>query len=154
MRIIDAANFIVANIFRAQLVGQAVDRLIGLLRYGFLHLHLQNQVRAALQIQPELDLVREVRFQVRHRGRKRRHAQQAIEAPENDDNDKNGFPLQIRMHRQRLRAFSGSWWAYFASSDASTCVIAERAMRIFTGDEPVSAIFRITVSPSMPLITP
>ena len=27
---------------------------------GFLHLHLKNQVRAALQVQPELDLVREI----------------------------------------------------------------------------------------------
>ena len=48
MGVVDAANFIVANVFGAQLAGETVDGLIGFLRNGFLDLHLENQVRAPL----------------------------------------------------------------------------------------------------------
>src|SRR6266446_7065732 len=62
---------------------------------------------------------------------------------------KTAFHFKLGCIVRNYGALSESWRAYFASSDASTCVIAERAMRIFTGDEPVSAIFRITVLTSM-----
>ena len=55
--VVDAANLVVMNIFVAQLLGQPVHHLIGFLRDGFLHLYLQHQVRAALQVQAEMDLL-------------------------------------------------------------------------------------------------
>ena len=57
MRVVHAAHFVVVNILRAHLADQPVDGLIGFLRDGFLRLHLQDQVRAALQVEAELDLV-------------------------------------------------------------------------------------------------
>ena len=55
-------------------------------------------------------------------------------------------PWSLKCRGQAARIFPKT--VYFTSSGASTCVIAERAIRIFTGDDPVSAIFNITVSPS------
>ena len=47
----ELANLVVADRFVAQQGGDVIDCLIGFLADGFLHLHLKNQVRAALQIQ-------------------------------------------------------------------------------------------------------
>ena len=60
--VVHAAHFFVANILGAELSGDAIDRLIGLLGNGFLHLDLQNHVGAALKVQTKLDLVREKLF--------------------------------------------------------------------------------------------
>ena len=84
VRVVGAADFIVANIFRAHLRRQAIDGLIGLLRDGFLRLHLKDQVRAALQVEAELDLVREIILDLRERGRERREADQAVNAADDD----------------------------------------------------------------------
>jgi len=46
--------------FIAQLLRQTVDHLVGFLRDRFLHLHLQHEVRAALQVQAEFDLLAEI----------------------------------------------------------------------------------------------
>ncbi len=62
VRVVHAAHFIVANVLAAQPSGDAIDHLVGLLGNGLLHLHLQNEVRATLEIQSELDLVRKIIF--------------------------------------------------------------------------------------------
>ena len=64
MRVVHPPNFVVVDIFRAHLAGQPVHGLIRLLRDGFLRLHLQNQVRAALQVQTQFDLTAEIIFQI------------------------------------------------------------------------------------------
>jgi hypothetical protein len=43
---------------------------------------------------------------------------------------------------------------YLASCSASTWATADREIRIFTADDPVSAIFKMIVSPSIPLMVP
>ena len=43
-----------------QIVLQPLDRLVGVGLEGVLHLHLQNQVAAALQIEAQLDVLLEV----------------------------------------------------------------------------------------------
>ena len=58
------------NVLGAELRGEAVNRLVGFLADGFLHLHLENEVRAALQIEPELDLVAEILLHLRPGRRK------------------------------------------------------------------------------------
>ena len=60
VRVVGPAHFIVTNILGAQLRRQAIYGLVGLLRDGFLHLNLEDQVRAALQVKTELNLVLEV----------------------------------------------------------------------------------------------
>jgi len=103
MRVVHAANFVVADIFVAQLFRQAVHHLVGFLRDGLLYLHLQNQVRAALQIQAELDLSAEVVFDLRHRGRKVRQADESVNADKDYRRDEHCFPLQIRIHDEKER---------------------------------------------------
>ncbi len=51
----DLAKLVVMNVLFAELGDQVVVRLVGLLPNGFVHLHLQDQMRAALRVQPELD---------------------------------------------------------------------------------------------------
>jgi len=62
--VVDAADFVVVNIFRAQLSDKPVDGLVRFLCNRFLHLHLKNQVGTALEVQAELDLVAEIIFYV------------------------------------------------------------------------------------------
>ena len=70
LRVAYAADLIVMNVLGAELRGEAVNRLVGFLADGFLHLHLENEVRAALQIEPELDLVAEILLHLRPGRRK------------------------------------------------------------------------------------
>jgi len=63
--VVHAANFVGANALIAQLPVEAIHHLVRFLRDGVLHLHLKNQVRAALQVEPELDLVPEVVLDLR-----------------------------------------------------------------------------------------
>src|SRR6202012_37469 len=98
VRVVGTAGFIVANIFCAQLRREAIDGLIGFLRDGFLSLNLQDQVSAALKIEAELDLMREIVFDLGERRRKHRQADQAVNAADDNQNDENSFPLQIWIH--------------------------------------------------------
>ncbi len=98
VRVVHAPNLIVVNIFRAHLADQPVHSLIGLLRNRFLHLHLQNQVRSALQVQAQLDLVAEIIFDLLDGGRERRRADQHVDTNQNHSQDEQSFPLQIGIH--------------------------------------------------------
>jgi len=84
--------------FVAQLLGQAVHHLIGFLSDGFLHLHLQYEVRAALQVQTEVDLLGEIVLKLRERRWKCRQSEQSIDAEKDHRQDEQRFPLQIRVH--------------------------------------------------------
>ena len=64
MSVVHAADFVVVNILGAQLSDKAVNGLVRFLGNGFLHLHLKNQVRAALEVQAQPDLVAEIIFYV------------------------------------------------------------------------------------------
>ncbi len=79
MRVVDAANFAEVDILVVQHLLELIDGFVAALPDGFLHLHLQHQVAAALQVQPELDAVREVLLDLRKRSGQVRHADQ----PEN-----------------------------------------------------------------------
>ena len=46
----DLAQIVVADVLIAKLTAQMVDGLIGLQAHGFVYLHLQNQMGAALQV--------------------------------------------------------------------------------------------------------
>ncbi len=87
MSVIGAADFVVMNVLGAQLANQAVDGLIGFLGDGFLHLHLEDEMRSALKVEAELDLVAKVIFYLLQRGRKGRRADEHVDADENDSKD-------------------------------------------------------------------
>ena len=97
-KFLGAAHFIVADALGAHLRRQSVDGLVGFLSDGFLHLHLENQVRAALQVQPQLDLPREIVLDLREGRREGRQAKNEKDTDQNDTEDENSFPLQIRIH--------------------------------------------------------
>src|SRR6266403_305189 len=82
--IVGAAYLVVVNILGAQLVGQTVDRLVRFLGNGFLHLHLENQVRAALQVEAELNLTAEIVLHLRERFGKIRQTDKVIDTEQND----------------------------------------------------------------------
>ena len=96
--IVHTADFIVANILVAQLLRQTVHHLVGFLRDRFLHLHLQHEVRAALQVQAEFDLLAEIVFDLRDRSGEGRKSDQSIDAEKDHRKNKQRFPLQIRIH--------------------------------------------------------
>ncbi len=98
VRAVNAAHFVVANVLGTQLRGQAIHRLVGFLRDGFLHLNLEDQVRPALEVQTELDLVLEVVPERGERSGEVRIADHGIDAQQNDCEDEQSFPLQIRVH--------------------------------------------------------
>ena len=83
MGIVNAADFVVADIFVAQLFGQPVHHLIGFLRDGFLHLNLQDEVGAALQVEAKPDLLAEVVLDLGHGGGESREPDQSINADKN-----------------------------------------------------------------------
>ena len=62
LRVAQLANVVVLDVLVAQQRREMVEGLVGFLADGFLHLHLQDQVRAALQVQAELDALRKIRF--------------------------------------------------------------------------------------------
>jgi hypothetical protein len=55
-------------------------------------------VSNALQVQSQLDLMTEVIPQLRERGGKYRQANQPVDATNYDQNNKDGFPLQVGVH--------------------------------------------------------
>jgi hypothetical protein len=93
VRVIYAANFVEADALVPQLAIEPIHHLIGLLRDCFLHLDLNNQVRAALQVKAKLDLMTEVILDLPKRGGKRRIPDQHIDRGQNDNDDKYYFPL-------------------------------------------------------------
>ena len=48
-------------------IAQVLDRLVGLGLRGILHLHLQHQVAAAFQIEAEMDVLLQIRLELRER---------------------------------------------------------------------------------------
>src|SRR5205807_10136517 len=103
VRVVDTAHFIEMNIFRAQQGGQAVHGRVRLLRDGFLDLNLEDEVRAALEVEAELDLFGEIVLHPRDRGREHRVAEKEIDTEQNDGEDEKRFPLQIGIHGQKVR---------------------------------------------------
>ncbi len=127
VRVVDAPNLIVANALLAHLARESVQRLIRLLRDGFLHLHLQNQVRAALQVESQLDLVSEIIFQLCQRRWECRQTEKAVHAAQDDHHDEERSPLQVGIHGQKVLTPSvpePSLYAHVARS-------WERLFRIF-----------------------
>ncbi len=98
MRVIYSPYLVVANIFLTHLRRQPLHRLIRFLRHRFLRLHLQHQVRPALQVQSQLDLMTEVILQLRQRGGEYRKTDQSVDAANYDQDNKNRFPLQVGIH--------------------------------------------------------
>ena len=86
-----------------------VEGLIGLLADGLIHLHLQNQVRAALQVEPELDAPGKIVAQLRQRGGQGRQTEQAINAEQNHQGDKNNLPFKIGVH-EFSSVFHRAYW--------------------------------------------
>jgi hypothetical protein len=86
------------DILLAQLRGEPVHGLIGFLGHGFLHLHLQDQVCAALQVKSELDLMREIILERRVGRGERGHSENEIQTNKNYSEDKYDFPLQVGIH--------------------------------------------------------
>ena len=84
MGVVGAAHFFVANIFSAELRGDAINSLIGLLGDGFLNLDLQDDVGAALKVETKLDLVREVILQLSERGRESGIEENGINTDDDD----------------------------------------------------------------------
>ena len=64
---------------------EMVDGLIAALADGFIHLHLQDEVAAAFQIQPQLDAVGEVCLQLLGGRGKLRQADNPENTKQNDD---------------------------------------------------------------------
>src|SRR5262249_41691005 len=76
LRVVYLAKVVVVDVLIAQLGGQVVEGLIGILADGLVHLNLQDQVRAALQVQAQLDALAEV---IAQRGGGRGEGRQAQE---------------------------------------------------------------------------
>ena len=93
VRIVYAANFVEADGIVSQLWIEAIHHLIGFLRDGILHLNLKNQVRAALQVEAELNLMAEIVLDLRDGGWERRQPNQQIDRKQHNENNEYGFPL-------------------------------------------------------------
>ncbi len=98
VRVVEATNLVVVNILLAHRGGQTIDCLVGFLRHRFLDLHLQRKVRAALQIETQLDLVLEIVFDLGEGGREGGNTQNEIQTKNHDCENENYFPLQVRIH--------------------------------------------------------
>jgi len=95
--VVSAADFVIVNILGAQRGGEAVDSSVGFLRNGLLDLDLENEMCAALEVKAEFDLPAEIVLDLRQRSRKVRIAEQKVGAEDDDCNDEQRSPLQIRV---------------------------------------------------------
>ena len=98
LRVAQLADFVVLDGFVTQQIGDAIERLIGFRADRLLHLHLKNQVRSALQIEAQLDAVREIGLQNREGFWRVGNSDQANNTYKNDAYDEDYFPLEIRIH--------------------------------------------------------
>src|SRR6266851_4797900 len=98
LRVAQLAKLIIADGLVAKLLGDIVQDLIGFLADRLLHLHLQDQVRAALQVQTKLNAVGKIRFQDGQRLWRIGNSNQTDKTYKNDGCDENCFPLEVRIH--------------------------------------------------------
>lgn len=78
--------------------GQMVESLVGLLAHRLIHLHLQDQVRAALQVEPQLDARPKILAQLSQGRGKGGQAKQPVETQEDHGENKDRFPSKIGIH--------------------------------------------------------
>ncbi len=98
LRVVQLAKLVIPDSLVAKLLGYIVQDLVGFLADRFLHLHLEDQVRSALQVQTELDAIGEIRFQDGQRFWHIGNSNQTDNTNKNDACDENCFPLEIRTH--------------------------------------------------------
>jgi len=72
-----------------------LDGDVGVLLHGILYLYLQYQVAAALEVQPQPDILLEVFLD---RGGRGRETDNAVEADQNHRNNDYGPRFHIRVH--------------------------------------------------------
>ncbi len=78
----------------AQLILQALDHGVGFGLEGVLDLDLQHQLAAALEIQPQVDVLLPVRHQLVFGGRQ---ADDAVDTRQNDDDDHQDLDFEIAL---------------------------------------------------------
>ena len=98
MGIVDTTDFVVVHIFIPQGCGEAVDGSVGFLGHSFLYLDLQDQVRAALEVEPEFNLPFEIILDLCQRGGERGIAKKEIETENDDYGNEHRFPLDVWIH--------------------------------------------------------
>src|SRR5882762_110529 len=96
--VVQLAKLVVPDGLIAKRLGDIVQDLIGFLADRLLHLHLQNQMCSALQVQTELNAVGEIRFQYGQRFWRVGNSNQTDKTNKNDGDDEDCFPLEIRTH--------------------------------------------------------
>ena len=106
MSIVHAADFAEIDVLVVQLLRELIDRFVAALPDGLVHLHLQHEVAAALEVKPKLDAVGEVLLHLRERSGKLRQCRSGRKCTDKDDDgDKNEFPLELRTHVTGLTLF-------------------------------------------------
>src|SRR5277367_2542497 len=105
MRIIRTTNLAESDIFGVQLTGELIDGFVAPLANRFLHLNLQDQMAAALQIEPKLDAIRNVLAKLSKRRGKLRQGNYSRDAKHDHDGDENKLPLQLGTHAGLLTLF-------------------------------------------------
>src|SRR5713101_6788579 len=98
LRIVQLAQLLVLDVLFPELRHDALQHLVRFLADRLLHLYLEDEVRAALQVQAELDVVGEIRLDAGPRSRLVRHAHQPNKTGNNDGGDEKHFPLEVRTH--------------------------------------------------------
>ena len=89
---VEAAN---DDVLSPRLVAQSFDHLIGLRFGGVLHLNLQYEVAATTQIETEVNIVLEIRFELIDRPGK---SDDAENADEHGRHNHNRFDHQVPLH--------------------------------------------------------
>ena len=102
VQVVDAANFVVVDIFAAQHGGDAVDGSVGFLRDGFPHLNLKNQVAPTLEVQAKLNLILEIVFHLRERSGEGRIAEKEINAQDDNNKNEQRFPFEMGFHGWKI----------------------------------------------------
>ncbi len=64
-------------------------------------------MRASLEVEAKLDLLREIVLHLRERGGEHRVADEEIDTEQNDGEDEQRFPLQIGIHGQKVKRVIG-----------------------------------------------
>ena len=96
-------DFAIGDLGRLERGFQALHRVVGFEVDGVVDLHLQNQMRTALEIEPQVDAMphgrwRDQRVSQRIPGETRRDAKDAIDKDQHRRDNDDDFPGQILIH--------------------------------------------------------
>ncbi len=131
-----------------KLLLQAFDGVVRESLEGVLELDLHHQLRAAAQIEPEMDVLFPVGDQLVFRFG---NSDDAVQAYQDDRDDDGGFDLEVAIHM--LSIFCGTPSRFFSSvTKLETALRATCSFTLsgFTRSIRVSSLFTLTMVPTIP----